>query len=142
LSDRTFRVSLVGCGRISRNHVDAISRIDGLEIVAVSDESADVVHVIDGVRLAEVGRIAVGKRPRGMGLSLPLDGFAFSFDDVEPRISFAPKIADAPERWTFRTIDVLGHRIALALETADLPPILRLHDVTRLSATSFEIRSC
>jgi 4'-phosphopantetheinyl transferase len=81
-------------------------------------------------------------KARGMGLSLPLDGFAFSFDDVEPRISFAPKIADAPERWTFRTIDVLGHRIALALETADLPPILRLHDVTRLSATSFEIRSC
>ena len=41
MSDKTFRISLVGCGRISRNHVDAISRIDGLEIVAVSDESAD-----------------------------------------------------------------------------------------------------
>jgi UDP-N-acetyl-2-amino-2-deoxyglucuronate dehydrogenase len=32
-----FRVALVGCGRISRNHFDAIARIDGLELVAVCD---------------------------------------------------------------------------------------------------------
>ncbi|MEO6526594.1 MAG: Gfo/Idh/MocA family oxidoreductase, partial [Gemmatimonadaceae bacterium] len=31
------RVALVGCGRISRNHLDAIARIDGLELVAVAD---------------------------------------------------------------------------------------------------------
>ena len=41
MSEKTFRISLVGCGRISRNHVEAISRIDGLEIVAASDESPD-----------------------------------------------------------------------------------------------------
>jgi len=42
LSDnRNFRISLVGCGRISRNHVDAISRVDGLELVAASDEDAE-----------------------------------------------------------------------------------------------------
>ena len=41
MSDRTFRIALVGCGRISRNHVDAISRIDGLELVAASDDDAD-----------------------------------------------------------------------------------------------------
>jgi len=34
---KTFRIALVGCGRISRNHVEAISRVDGLELVAVSD---------------------------------------------------------------------------------------------------------
>jgi UDP-N-acetyl-2-amino-2-deoxyglucuronate dehydrogenase len=38
---RNFRVALVGCGRISRNHIDAISRIDGLELVAVSDHGED-----------------------------------------------------------------------------------------------------
>jgi predicted dehydrogenase len=27
---KNFRIALVGCGRISRNHVEAISRIDGL----------------------------------------------------------------------------------------------------------------
>ena len=37
MSGKNFRVALVGCGRISRNHVEAISRIDGLELVAVSD---------------------------------------------------------------------------------------------------------
>ena len=37
-SQRIFRVALVGCGRISRNHVDAIGRIDGLELVAACDD--------------------------------------------------------------------------------------------------------
>ncbi len=36
-SKTPIRVSLVGCGRISRNHFDAIARIDGLELVAVCD---------------------------------------------------------------------------------------------------------
>jgi UDP-N-acetyl-2-amino-2-deoxyglucuronate dehydrogenase len=31
------RVALVGCGRISKNHFEAISRIDGLQLVAVAD---------------------------------------------------------------------------------------------------------
>jgi UDP-N-acetyl-2-amino-2-deoxyglucuronate dehydrogenase len=31
------RVALVGCGRISRNHVEAIDRVDGLELVGVAD---------------------------------------------------------------------------------------------------------
>jgi UDP-N-acetyl-2-amino-2-deoxyglucuronate dehydrogenase len=41
LTEKSFRVSLVGCGRISRNHVDAIARIDGLELVAACDDDAD-----------------------------------------------------------------------------------------------------
>jgi UDP-N-acetyl-2-amino-2-deoxyglucuronate dehydrogenase len=36
-----FRIALVGCGRISKNHFDAIARIDGLELCAVSDNVAD-----------------------------------------------------------------------------------------------------
>ncbi|MGI9042961.1 MAG: Gfo/Idh/MocA family protein, partial [Gemmatimonadaceae bacterium] len=31
------RVALSGCGRIAKNHVDAISRIEGLELVAACD---------------------------------------------------------------------------------------------------------
>jgi len=38
---RNFRIALVGCGRISRNHVEAISRIDGLELIAACDSVAD-----------------------------------------------------------------------------------------------------
>ncbi|HEU4829379.1 MAG TPA: Gfo/Idh/MocA family oxidoreductase, partial [Gemmatimonadales bacterium] len=38
---RETTIGLVGCGRISRNHFDAIARVDGLRIAAVcdSDES-------------------------------------------------------------------------------------------------------
>jgi UDP-N-acetyl-2-amino-2-deoxyglucuronate dehydrogenase len=36
-SSQTFRVALVGCGRISKNHFEAIEKIDGLELVAVCD---------------------------------------------------------------------------------------------------------
>jgi UDP-N-acetyl-2-amino-2-deoxyglucuronate dehydrogenase len=36
-SEKTFRVALVGCGRISKNHFEAIDKVDGLELVAVSD---------------------------------------------------------------------------------------------------------
>jgi len=34
---RAFRIALVGCGRISRNHFDAIRKVEGLSIAAVSD---------------------------------------------------------------------------------------------------------
>ncbi len=32
-----FRIALVGCGRISKNHFDAIGRVDGLDLVGVAD---------------------------------------------------------------------------------------------------------
>jgi len=34
---KTFRIALVGCGRISKNHFEAIDKVDGLELVAVCD---------------------------------------------------------------------------------------------------------
>jgi UDP-N-acetyl-2-amino-2-deoxyglucuronate dehydrogenase len=37
----TFRLALVGCGRISRNHVDAIERVEGLSLSAVCDADAE-----------------------------------------------------------------------------------------------------
>jgi len=36
-SKKSFKVALVGCGRISKNHFEAIDQIDGLELAAVSD---------------------------------------------------------------------------------------------------------
>lgn len=36
-ASRTFRIGLVGCGRISKNHFDAIAKVDGLDLVAVAD---------------------------------------------------------------------------------------------------------
>jgi UDP-N-acetyl-2-amino-2-deoxyglucuronate dehydrogenase len=40
-SPKVFRIVLVGCGRIAKNHVDAIQRIDGLELVAACDASEE-----------------------------------------------------------------------------------------------------
>jgi len=37
----SVRIALVGCGRISRNHCEAIARVDGLELVGVCDVIAD-----------------------------------------------------------------------------------------------------
>jgi UDP-N-acetyl-2-amino-2-deoxyglucuronate dehydrogenase len=34
---KAFRIALVGCGRISRNHFDAIAKVDGLSLSAVCD---------------------------------------------------------------------------------------------------------
>ena len=40
-TDRSFRVGLVGCGRISKNHFDALRKVDGLNLAAVADIDAD-----------------------------------------------------------------------------------------------------
>lgn len=41
MSGRTFKVALVGCGRIARNHFEAIARIDGMALSAVCDVVED-----------------------------------------------------------------------------------------------------
>ncbi|HXC24606.1 MAG TPA: Gfo/Idh/MocA family oxidoreductase [Gemmatimonadaceae bacterium] len=49
---KRIRIALVGCGRISKNHFDAIARLDGLELVAVADivpERAQAVAATYGV---------------------------------------------------------------------------------------------
>ena len=38
---QTFRIGLVGCGRISKNHFDAIRKVDGLSLAAVCDIDAE-----------------------------------------------------------------------------------------------------
>ena len=47
-----FRIALVGCGRISKNHFEAIARVDGLELVGVADiirERAEAAGRANGV---------------------------------------------------------------------------------------------
>jgi UDP-N-acetyl-2-amino-2-deoxyglucuronate dehydrogenase len=40
MSDRTFRIGVLGCGRISKNHFEAIARVPGLTLTAVADTDA------------------------------------------------------------------------------------------------------
>src|SRR2546423_11000836 len=51
-SDGEFKIGLVGCGRISRNHFEALRRIDGLTLAAVCDlvpERAEAAAQQEGV---------------------------------------------------------------------------------------------
>jgi len=41
LRKKSFRIALVGCGRISSSHLEAIARIDGLELVASCDDAGE-----------------------------------------------------------------------------------------------------
>jgi UDP-N-acetyl-2-amino-2-deoxyglucuronate dehydrogenase len=46
----TYRVALVGCGRISRNHLEAIERVDGLTLTAVCDSDASRAQAVGAER--------------------------------------------------------------------------------------------
>ena len=55
-------------------------------------------------------------KARGMGLSLPLDGFFFRIDEGRICISFAPCSDDDPERWQFSLLRLTErHQAAVAI---------------------------
>lgn len=64
-------------------------------------------------------------KARGMGLSLPLDGFSLHLDPPDtPRISFAASIDDDPASWQFvQSRPSARHRLAVAVRRhgSDLP---------------------
>ena len=61
-------------------------------------------------------------KARGMGVSLPLDGFWFELDDI-PHIHFAASCPDRPERWHFRRWQATpNHTLAAAVATASQRP--------------------
>ena len=75
-------------------------------------------------------------KARGLGLALALDGFAFSFSDRQsPRICFGSGFDDRAERWAFRSRDVNGHRIAVAVERGRVEPVVRFHGYVPLGAS-------
>ena len=56
-------------------------------------------------------------KARGMGLSIPLDSFWFSADDLPPRIHFSAQVQDKSEEWHFESIRLdQTHRLAIALQ--------------------------
>jgi 4'-phosphopantetheinyl transferase len=57
-------------------------------------------------------------KARGLGLSLPLDGFSFDLDAPSPRISFTERCPDDPARWRFRQYrPTREHKLAVAVST-------------------------
>lgn len=69
-------------------------------------------------------------KARGMGLSLPLDGFSMRLGDGAPRIAFAASIDDDPERWQFAQFDISArHRLALAVHRKGADLAIRLRQL-------------
>jgi 4'-phosphopantetheinyl transferase len=64
-------------------------------------------------------------KARGLGLSLPLDGFAFSLaPDRPPRVSLADVYELDPGQWQFAEVRVAGrYQIALAVEASSSLPL-------------------
>jgi len=76
-------------------------------------------------------------KARGMGLSIPLDQFAFHLDD--PRtvsIEFAPDLSDVPSRWQFCQMRPTEHHLlAVCVEARgvdETPTFLRVREATPL----------
>ena len=74
-------------------------------------------------------------KARGMGLSLPLDGFWFELDGAAPRIRFSPSCPDRSERWHFEQHrPTPSHKLAIAVATPRaVPPTIRLRWVVPLA---------
>jgi 4'-phosphopantetheinyl transferase len=65
-------------------------------------------------------------KARGMGLSLPLDGFWFDHDGAAARINFLPKCPDDSSRWHFREhMATQRHKLAVAVAGGESPPHVR-----------------
>jgi 4'-phosphopantetheinyl transferase len=64
-------------------------------------------------------------KARGMGLSIPLDDFAFSLDPGRPPlISFARPGLDDPDRWQFMEFRMdRDYQLAVALQTSRSEPV-------------------
>ncbi len=78
-------------------------------------------------------------KARGMGLALPLDGFAFDVKPGDPKadpaIAFTEACPDDPARWRFLRRNVsVEHRLALAVSPKAVGPI-RFFETVPLSDT-------
>jgi 4'-phosphopantetheinyl transferase len=75
---------------------------------------------------------------RGMGLSLPLDGFWFDLDGSSPRLNVTDRCPDTPQRWRFHMYaPTPEHRMAVAVAApAGAKPSINLRWVTPTSAAS------
>nr|WP_255699726.1 4'-phosphopantetheinyl transferase superfamily protein [Jiella avicenniae] len=78
-------------------------------------------------------------KARGMGLALPLDGFAYDITGDAPTICFEPSCPDDPARWRFlRRAVGSSHRLALAVASRQDALRLRLRRVVPLEEAAAE----
>lgn len=122
--------SLVVCA-VRSSHLELGCDIEPLE------RGAEVLGIADSVfaprELAELRALPAALQPdraialwtlkeayikaRSIGMTLPLQEFAFSFPEGgAPNITFTAQISDTPSRWRFAMLELAQCRVALALE--------------------------
>lgn len=62
-------------------------------------------------------------KARGMGLALPLDGFAFRFEADRVRLEVSPALVDDGSRWQFHTRLLGAHCISIAQTVLQFDPL-------------------
>ncbi|MEO9614008.1 MAG: 4'-phosphopantetheinyl transferase superfamily protein [Nitratireductor sp.] len=63
-------------------------------------------------------------KARGLGMSLPVEGVWFDVDGVRPAVHFTNAIADNPWRWTFRSLQLMGYALGIAVSTSVEPDLV------------------
>lgn len=67
-------------------------------------------------------------KARGLGLSIPLDGFSFLFEPhAGIRLEIDPELNDEPQRWRFFLLDHTSHRIAAVVERSSTENLQAFH---------------
>ena len=87
--------------------------------VFAPQEQNDLAKLIDDEKLHRAVRLWTLKesyiKARGMGMALPLDGFAFSFYDNRISLTVAPDLNDDGARWNFQTRILESHLVSTAM---------------------------
>ena len=74
-------------------------------------------------------------KARGMGLALPLDGFAFHFADDQIRLDVAPALGDDGARWQFHCQRLGAHCLSTALDCVGGQVAIELVEFTGAAST-------
>ena len=110
--------------------IDRQSRLSDLCTRYFADDETAYVLAAEGDELTErffafwtLGEAYI--KARGMGLALPLDGFAYDITGDRPTIRFEPTCPDDPARWRFLR-RAIGDRHRLALAVSSPEALLRV----------------
>jgi 4'-phosphopantetheinyl transferase len=125
-----------------------------VENIAARTVSLDIAKHFSATEVAELSRVAPDRqqdrffeywtfkesyiKARGMGLSLPLNGFSFEFPQRDAvRIRIDPALEDQDEHWSFwQYRPSAGYLMALCAErTGGRPPSINLRTCVPLGAT-------
>jgi 4'-phosphopantetheinyl transferase len=87
--------------------------------VFAPQEQSDLAELADDEKLYRAVLLWTLKesyiKARGMGMALPLDGFAFSFNDDRVTLNVAPELNDDGARWDFQTRILGSHLVSTAM---------------------------